>query len=52
MKKKAYMNPTMRVVVLKQGRMLCSSGGRSVKNLGSSPFSWDEDGLEDGELDM
>ena len=37
MKKKAYMNPTMRVVVLKQSRMLCSSGrSRSVRGVSSA----------------
>ena len=50
--KKEYIQPTMRVVVIKRRCHLLAGSGRSVTGITSEDFSFDRDGLEDEETDM
>ena len=50
--KKQYMNPTMRVVVLKhRSQLLAGSGGRSVRSFTKTEgFTFEEDGIDGDDM--
>ena len=53
MKKQDYIQPTMRVVVIKRRCHLLAGSNKSVNSLSSDDtFTWDNDGLDGDDVDM
>ena len=50
--KKEYIQPTMRVVVIKRRCHLLAGSNKSVNSLSSDTFTWDDDGLDGDDVDM